>query len=583
MANASVRKFLSTILIFVLVVSSLPTGEATAQENPISSTIYLDDIRQEIDGFGASGAFQQARNLMNFPEKERSEILDLLFSTTDGAGFSMVRNMVGDGGTWGNEIDGPTPTIWPEEDGGFVWTGDEDQIWLMNQAKEYGVDKFMSTVWSPPAWMKTNNSVTNGGELKEDMYQEYADYLSAYIRGYKEQHGIEIDAISLANEPNLSVGYSSSRWTGDQFKRFIADYLTPTFEEDEITAQVILGENSSFIEEPAIPVLKDPETRDGIDIVAAHAYGGDRGAYNTFPLAKKYDKRIWQTETSNLGKNDPSIDDGVYWAKLIQNQMTNAEVNAWFYWWFVAYKLDKGEPLINLDTQNNEYFVNKRLYTIGNYSRFVRPGFNRVSTSEAGSGVYVSAYKNTDTGEYVIVTVNDNDTASNLNLDFAGFNASYVTDSVTPYRTSETENLAQLTDISVKNGEFKTELPAKSVTTFVGKAQDVSSNVLKPVNQDEVTNVKLGRTLPVKFELTTAGEPITNANAELYVAEVTDGVVGPKVEVTSKGEANEGNIFRYAGNKYNYNFNTKSLSEGTYQLIIDVNGYTVETVEINLE
>ncbi|MBT2757616.1 PxKF domain-containing protein [Mesobacillus foraminis] len=588
--TSKVRKVISSILAVVLVLALLPFQGVEAEAKAAGSTIYWDDVRQEIDGFGASGAFQQAKHLMNFPEPKRQEILDLLFSPTKGAGFSIVRNMVGDGGIneWGNEIDGPTPTIWPKEDGPFVWTGDEDQVWLMNQAKNYGVDQFVSTVWSPPAWMKTTNSVIRGGEVREDKYQQYADYLSAYIRGYKEHHGIDITGISLANEPDFNASYSSSRWTGEQFTKFINNHLTPTFEKDKITSSVILGEAMAFKEDPHIvlPVLEDEKARERVDIVAAHAYGGDRGMNATFPTVKKYGKKLWETETSNLGTNDPTMKDGLYWAKLLHNHMTVAEANAWFYWWFVSFKMDKGEPLINLDIENKEYHLNKRLFTIGNYSRFVRPGYNRISTSNTeGTGISVSAYKDEKTGEYAIVAINENDTVSSLDLNFDGFNATMTTDSVTPYRTSETEDLKQLDKISVVNGNVTTELAPKSVTTFVGKASDVKGKVLSPIKRDEVNTIKQGSKLPVKLELTDSeGKAITNAEAKLYVAEVSNGEAGTEAEAASPGKANKGNLFRYDENAghYLYSFDSKPFSKGTYRLRIDIGGHTVDNVELEL-
>src|SRR5512133_3852509 len=72
------------------------SGAASLEPNSKSSgLIYWNRTGQEIDGFGASGAFRQARNLMNFPEPQRSEVLDILFSPTKGAGLSIVRNIVG--------------------------------------------------------------------------------------------------------------------------------------------------------------------------------------------------------------------------------------------------------------------------------------------------------------------------------------------------------------------------------------------------------------------------------------------------------------------------------------------------------
>ena len=71
-----------------------------------------------------------------------------------GIGLSIVRNIIGDGGDWGEAIDGPTPSIQPEE-GVWNWSGDEDQIPLMKAAAQRGCTRFVSTAWSPPAWMKT--------------------------------------------------------------------------------------------------------------------------------------------------------------------------------------------------------------------------------------------------------------------------------------------------------------------------------------------------------------------------------------------------------------------------------------------
>ncbi len=167
---------------------------ATAARAQSTGTVDWTKAAQEIDGFGASAAFHMADNLMGFPDPQRAEVLDALFSDTKGAGLSIVRNFVGDGGSWGSSTNGPSPSIEPEE-GTWNWTGDEDEIWFMREAAARGCTRYMSTVWSPPAWMKTNNNVV-GGRLRPDKYQAFAEYLSMYVRGYKEHHDIDIYAIS---------------------------------------------------------------------------------------------------------------------------------------------------------------------------------------------------------------------------------------------------------------------------------------------------------------------------------------------------------------------------------------------------
>src|SRR5699024_10849057 len=221
--------FLSVVLSLLLAFGTLGLGTnffAEANQKPVS-VVKWDEELQEIDGFGGSFAFHKAGSIMRLDKPVRTQILDLLFSQDKGIGLSIVRSNIGDGGIdeWGDkEYDGPTETIMPSP-GGYVWDNqnwnkeefDEYQIWMMNEAKKRGVDTFLSTAWSPPAWMKQNGSVIDNGKgenkLRKDMYQEYADYLASYVEGYKKHFNIDITHISPANEPDLSLVYSSSFWT----------------------------------------------------------------------------------------------------------------------------------------------------------------------------------------------------------------------------------------------------------------------------------------------------------------------------------------------------------------------------------
>ncbi|MGE5487393.1 MAG: glycoside hydrolase family 30 protein [bacterium] len=443
------------------------------------STATLDWSRtaQEIDGFGASAAFHMAGNLMGFPEPQRSEILDALFSQTTGAGLSIVRNFVGDGGTWGTKENGPSPSIEPQE-GVWNWTGDEDEIWFMREAGKRGCTRYMSTVWSPPAWMKDNNNVV-GGRLRRDKYQAYAEYLSMYVRGYKEHHDIDIYAISLANEPDITVKYSSCYWTGKEFHDFLL-VLIPVFERDKITAKVIVGEHSAWTENPVLESLEDPVTAARVDIVGVHAYGTvarvpfppvtQRSGLLTETLKKK--KKIWQTEAANLGKNYPDIRDGVYWAKVLHTHVAENRTNAWFYWWAVS-QYNSGGSLVHLDLNKKTYTIDKRLYTIGNYSRFVRPGYFRIEMeTEPTPGVLISAYKNEPEKRLVLVAINEHDSPQDLEVSLQGVNAT----SAVPCRTSETENLATLPAIPISGNTLRASLAPMSVTTFTAQVALPSSS-----------------------------------------------------------------------------------------------------------
>jgi glucuronoarabinoxylan endo-1,4-beta-xylanase len=457
----------SLLAALILLLTVIFTSSGPALTAGPAATVYWNKLKQPIDGFGISEAFHQANNIHLFPEPQKTEIMDLLFSTTKGAGFSIVRNMVGDGGDWGNAIDGPTPTIEPSE--GVWWDWDpknDDQVWLMQACMNtYGVTRFLSTVWSPPAWMKTNRNVINGGYLAKDKYQQFADYLAEYVNGYKKHFGIDIYAVSIANEPDFSAGYSSCQWTSDQIKDFVGGYLQPTFQSKNVAAKIMVNETTGFSESLITKALKDAKAGPAIDIVGVHGYGSPA---SKLPVTKNKGKVIWETEVSNLKKNDATINDGLIWAKTVHDYMTITEVNAYLYWWGACYKTDGGESLIRMDMDSKKYYADKRLYTIGNFSRFVRPGWTRIeATAKPVSNVYLTAYKDSAGGKFAIVVINMNNTAKDISFLLQDFS----TGSLIPYRTSDSENLKELSPISVNGGKFIAPLSPNSVTTFTGSAK----------------------------------------------------------------------------------------------------------------
>ncbi|HEV2765271.1 MAG TPA: tandem-95 repeat protein, partial [Pyrinomonadaceae bacterium] len=105
------------------------------------------------------------------------------------------------------------------------------------------------------------------------------------------------------------------------------------------------------------------------------------------------------------------------------------------------------------------------------------------------------------------------------------------------------------------------------------------SGVLQPVNADGSSVFKLGRTVPVKFQLTGASAGLTNAVARLYVAKVSNNVVGTETEAGSTSNATEGNLFRYdaTSGQYVFNLDTGGLTAGTYQARVDTGDGVLRT------
>jgi len=386
-------------------------------------TVNWSDVHQQIDGFGASSA-ATGDGITNSQA-------DLFWSTTAGVGLSLLRVQIENNGTY-------------------------PDLATMQKAEDRGV-RIWGSPWSPPGSMKSNGSTNNGGSLLAADYQAYANYLSSYVLGLKNSYGINLYALSIQNEPDYTATWQSCIWTGQQFHDFLGNNLLPTFKKNGVTAKIIMPEESGWKFDRATATLNDPVTAAGVSIIAGHNYDGAAAA--PYALGQSQGKHLWETEVSSFEAFDPSIANGLKWAKKINDWMTIANANAWHYWWLIDGNGDN-EALLGPSGQTT-----KRLYVMGNYSKFVRPGYYRIGTSASPvGGVSVSAYKDPSTGKFAIVAINQNATAVTLDFALNGFTAN----SVAPWVTSAGLNLAEQANITVGGSAFVGTLPAASVTTFVG-------------------------------------------------------------------------------------------------------------------
>jgi glucuronoarabinoxylan endo-1,4-beta-xylanase len=211
-----------------------------------------------------------------------------------------------------------------------------------------------------------------------------------------------------------------------------------------------------------------------VGIIANHNYVTNNtvGDTNTPAVVNNYGKALWQTEVSLLSGSDSSIANGLYYAKRIHLFMTVAQVNAWHYWWLIS-----GDGVGNQGLMDNNASTTKRLFAVGQYSRFVRPGYYRIDATNTGPAL-ISAYKDTVAGTFAIVAVNTGSTTIGQTFTLTNFTA--VT-SVTPWITSATLNLASQTAVAVTNSVFTYTLPAQSIVTFVGQAAPNLSNEVSTI------------------------------------------------------------------------------------------------------
>jgi glucuronoarabinoxylan endo-1,4-beta-xylanase len=438
---------------FLLTLSFAPHGQAQ------TVTVNWNNVHQVIDGFGASSWANQSLT---------STQAKFFFSTDPGdIGLSLLRGEVPDNGSCAT-----------------VNLSCAGQVSDMQFAVANGA-RVWSTVLSPPASMKTNGSVdclagAGHGALSPDSYSAYATYLANYVKTMKSLYNINLYALSVQNEPDGCQPYGSAIWTGAQLDTFVKINLGPTFASAGLSSTLIMMPESSqytTLVSLARTTMDDPAAAAYVGITAWHDYDALYTPSVTNPYASQ-NKLFWQTEASagitpagvGFGPSlcggcwDPSIADALMWARIVDNRMAVANTNAWH--WFVMI----GPTNDNAGLMRSDGPVSKRAYMLGNYSKFVRPGFRRIdATHTPQSGVLASAYKNASTGALVIVVINQNN--SNVSQTFAlnGATAS----SVTPWITSASSDLAPQSDVRVSAGSFTYTLPASSITSFVTTAAAV--------------------------------------------------------------------------------------------------------------
>lgn len=172
-----------------------PDSSLVSRQSGTTVTVDLSKTYQTIDGFGTSEAFQRAVQMSKLPESEQRKALDLLFSTTKGAGLSILRNGIGSSPDMSSDH---MVSIAPKNPGGptkplvYTWDGsDNKQLWVAQEAQHtYGLKTLYADAWSAPGYMKTNGNDANGGSLcgvsgascsSGDWRQAYADYLVRYV------------------------------------------------------------------------------------------------------------------------------------------------------------------------------------------------------------------------------------------------------------------------------------------------------------------------------------------------------------------------------------------------------------------
>ena len=396
---------------------------------------------QTMDGVGASITDSSASVLMELDPAARDATMRDLFVTD---GLSFLRQPIGSS----DFVNGPHYTyddVAPGETdydlSQFSIAHDQAQILpLVRQALALNPSlKVMATPWSPPAWMKTNDSLI-GGRLIDDprVYQAYADYLVKFVQAYQAA-GVPIYGLTIQNEPQNRTpsGYPGTDLPTRQAIAVI-ERLGPALQAAGLDTK-IMGYDHNWSEHPNdianTPAGEDPETEyptlllespaaRWIAGTAYHCYAGDQkrmtALHRAFPT-----KEIWFTECS--GSHGPTDPPAQVFSDTLRWHARNITLGTTRNWaqsvvtWNLALHPDGGPHNGGCDTCTGVVTVNPdgtvtrnaEYYTLGHLAQFVRPGAVRVASSSYGStgwnGLPMSAAFVNPDGSTALVVHNEYD------------------------------------------------------------------------------------------------------------------------------------------------------------------------------
>ena len=399
------------------------------------------------------------------------------------------------------------------------WTRCEGQRYFMEQAKELGCDQFVLFSNTPPVQYTKNgkgfSSEGNQSNLKEDCYDDFAAYMADVAAHYTSE-GYNITHISPINEPQFSWndgGQEGSPWTNDEAAHLLRE-LDNALTERGLSTDILPGEAAEWTylyttkDDPnrskVVEAFFEPSSSAYIgdlthvkSLIGGHSYWTD-GTWDGMRNARErmaqtagqYGLEVWQTEWSMLGDNYSSTEFGsydtattmdiaLYMSRVIHNDLTVAGVTSWSYWtsmdisqWgqkdrFLLISLipngwtgDGGDT--GLLRNGGSYQAMPTLWVLGNYSRFIRPGYRRIAMELSESmNFFGSAWISPEADEIVAVYTNYSDKGVRLNETREGWNGDVA--SITTYSTTQDKNLEEKNYAT----DEKVILDAESVTTVV--------------------------------------------------------------------------------------------------------------------
>jgi glucosylceramidase len=407
-----------------------PAGTLTFTDSPqppeTETLVFVDPTKifQTMLGIGGALTDAVAETFYKLPKEKQKEFLAAYYDKNIGIGYTLARTNI-------QSCDfssGSYSYVSNSDKGLSTFNISHDKKYRIPFIKEAtkaagGKLTMFVSPWSPPAFMKDNNDVLHGGKLKNEFAQSWANFYVKFIKAY-EKEGIPVWGLSVQNEPMATQTWESCKYTAEEERDFVKNYLGPTLVKGGMAAKklIVWDHNRDLLYQRASTILEDPAAAKYIWGIGFHWYETWTGAGQNFENTRLThaafpDKNLIFTEGcvekfdfNRLG--DWSL--GERYGLSMMNDF-NAGTVGWTDWNILLD--EKGGPNhvgnfcfapVHADTRTGELIYTNSYYYMGHFSKFIRPGAKRVASAASRDKLLTTAYVNTD-GKLAVVVMNRTD------------------------------------------------------------------------------------------------------------------------------------------------------------------------------
>jgi glucosylceramidase len=413
--------------------TATPSFEAAEQplENEVSVFVNPQKSFQTLLGIGGAITDASAEVFAELPPDQQEEFLTAYYDQEQGIGYSLCRTPI-----HSSDFSSGSFTYIEEGDKALeTFSVDHDKEYRIPLIKKAtaaagGSLLLYASPWSPPAFMKDNNNMLQGGKLLPEYFDAWALYYAKFIEAY-EAEGMPIWGITIQNEPMAVQRWESCIYTAEEERDFLKNHLGPTLEREGYGDKkiVVWDHNRDLINHRANTIFEDPEAAKYAWGIGFHWYetwaGGDPMFSNLGNIKESFPtKNLLFTEGCQEGFR---ADRYQYWphaeryGRSIINDFNQGTVG-WTDWNILLDQNGGPNHVGNFcfaplhgDTETGELIYTPTYYYIGHFSKFIRPGAKRISTVSSRSPLLSTSFVNEDRS-MVNVVMNQSDEAIDYKL-----------------------------------------------------------------------------------------------------------------------------------------------------------------------